>query len=98
MSDEMVTVRLRRDHATFLEANLARMAGHTRDAMKPPCLTKERRDALYNRAILLEHLDDAIRGALAEADVERDARAPRQLEPWAEGAGVTVSGQLRSQP
>jgi hypothetical protein len=66
MPEDMITVRLRRDHAAFLNENLIRMAEHTRDAMKAPCLPKERRNALYNRAILLEYLDDAIRDALAE--------------------------------
>ena len=80
MSDEMVTVRLRRDHAKFLEANLTRMAEHTRDAMKPPRLTKERRDALYNRAILPEHIDDAICGAHAEGDLASEAGTRRRLK------------------
>ena len=66
MPEDMITVRLRRDHATFLDENLTRMAEHTRDAMKSPCLPKERRNALYSRAILLEYIDDAIRDALAE--------------------------------
>jgi len=75
MPDKKLTVRLRSDHAAFLVANLARMAQHTRDAMKPPSLPKERRDALYSRAILLEYIDDAIRGALAEADPVINAQA-----------------------
>lgn len=33
MSNEIITVRLRRDHAEFLEANLALMADRTRAAM-----------------------------------------------------------------
>ena len=66
MSEDTITVRLRRDHATFLNQNLTRMAEHTRDAMKSPSLPKERRNALYSRAILLEYIDDAIRDALTE--------------------------------
>ena len=66
MLEDMITVRLRRDHATFLNENLTRMAEHTRDAMKSPCLPRERRNALYSRAILLEYIDDAIRDALTE--------------------------------
>ena len=66
MPEDMITIRLRRDHAAFLDENLTRMAEHTRDAMKSPCLPRERRNALYSRAILLEYVDDAIRAALAE--------------------------------
>jgi hypothetical protein len=64
MSNEIVTVRLRRDHAQFLEANLALMADRTRAAMRSGALREERRAGLYQRAILLEHLDDALRMAL----------------------------------
>ena len=67
MPEDMITVRLRRDHATFLDENLTRMAERTRDVMSSPCLPKERRNALYSRAILLEYVDDAIRAALAES-------------------------------
>ena len=45
MPEDIITVRLRRDHATFLDENLTRMAEHTRDTMKSPCLPKERRNA-----------------------------------------------------
>ena len=64
MSDEFITVRLRRDHAQFLEENLALMADRTRAAMRSGDLAEERRAGLYQRAILLEHLDDALRMAL----------------------------------
>ena len=64
MSDEFITVRLRRAHAQFLEVNLALMADRTRAAMRSGDPAEERRAGLYQRAILLEHLDDALRLAL----------------------------------
>jgi hypothetical protein len=68
LSDEFITVRLRRDHAQFLEVNLALMADRTRAAMRSGDLAEERRVGLYQRAILLEHLDDALRMALLNDD------------------------------
>jgi hypothetical protein len=80
MSDEIITVRLRRDHATFLEANLALMAERTRAAMKCAVLPEERRSGLYQRAILLEHLDDAVRVALL-SETPRDRYRSGALPP-----------------
>ena len=80
MSDEIITIRLRRDHATFLEANLALMADRTRAAMKSADLPGERRSGLYQRAILLEHLDDAVRVALL-SDAPRDRLRPGLSPP-----------------
>ena len=68
LSDEFITVRLRRDHAQFLEVNLALMADRTRAAMRSGDPAEERRAGLYQRAILLEHLDDALRMALLNDD------------------------------
>jgi hypothetical protein len=87
MSDEFITVRLRRAHAQFLEVNLALMADRTRAAMRSGDLAEERRAGLYQRAILLEHLDDALRLALLNY-------APRggfRSEPsWSDGAHSSV--------
>ncbi len=66
MPNELITVRLRRDHAMFLEANLALMADRTRTAMTPPGLPNERRAGLYKRALLLERLNDAVHAALLD--------------------------------
>jgi hypothetical protein len=72
MPNEIITVRLRRDHAIFLEANLALLAERTRAAMTAANLPEERRSGLYQRAILLEHIEDAVRGAMVD-------EAPRQI-------------------
>ena len=87
MSDEFITVRLRRPHAQFLEVNLALMADRTRAAMRSGDLAEERRAGLYQRAVLLEHLDDALRLALLNY-------APcggfRSELPWSERARASV--------
>ncbi len=77
MPNELVTVRLRRDHALFLEANLTLMADRTRTAMMPPDLPNGRRAGLYKRAILLERLNDAVHAAL----LDETSRTGFLLEP-----------------
>jgi hypothetical protein len=66
MSNDIVTVRLPRRHAAFLQANLAVLATTTRQAMTRPGLEAERRVALGSRASLLETIEDAIRSAMLE--------------------------------
>jgi hypothetical protein len=66
MSDDVITVRLPRGHAAFLQANLAVLATTTREAMTRPGLKVERRTALGSRAFLLENIEDAVRGAMLE--------------------------------
>ncbi len=66
MSDDVVTVRLSRKQAGFLQANLSMLATTTREAMTRPGLPPERRTALGSRATLLESIEDAVRGAMLE--------------------------------
>ena len=66
MSDDIVTVRLTRKHAAFLQANLSLLASTTRQAMTRPGLQPDRRTGLGSRAALLESIEDAVRGALLE--------------------------------
>jgi hypothetical protein len=66
MSDNVVTVRLSRSQAAFLQANLSKLAALTRQAMARPGLDTERHMALGSRAIVLEYTEDAVRSALLE--------------------------------
>jgi hypothetical protein len=70
MSNDIVTVRLSRKHAAFLQANLSLLATTTRQAMIRPGIEIERRSALASRAALLEAIDDAVHGALLEPPQE----------------------------
>jgi hypothetical protein len=73
MSDGTITVRISQKHATFLQANLSALATATRQAMTRPGLEAARRSALGGRAVLLETIEDAVRGALVEVP-----QAPRK--------------------
>lgn len=66
MSDGIITVRISQKHATFLQVNLAALATATRQAMTRPGLEAARRTTLGSRAVLLETIEDAVRGALVE--------------------------------
>ncbi|HEY4043512.1 MAG TPA: hypothetical protein VGM32_16925 [Rhodopila sp.] len=66
MSDDVITVRLPRGHAAFLQASLALLATTTRQAMTRPGLKAERHMTLRSRVLLLESIDDAVRGAMLE--------------------------------
>jgi hypothetical protein len=92
MADDRIAVRLRRDHAKFLEANLTILAEQTRVAMMPPDLSKEQRARLYRRAVLLEHIEDAVRGALLRGDKPpvNSVSEPRIAPPRAQ-CGVAES-------
>ena len=93
MSDDVVTVRLARKHAAFLQANLSALATTTRQAMTRPGLESERRTGLGSRATLLESIEDAIRGAMLEGpqtsrksargvEVVRRPPGQRAIEPF----------------
>ena len=71
MPDDVVTVRLSKQHAAFLKANLAVLATTTRQAMSRPGIEAERRAALGNRATLLERIEDAVHGAILEPGTTR---------------------------
>jgi hypothetical protein len=75
MSDDVVTVRLRRDWAQFLQRNLSLMLERTRDAITTRGLPEERREPLCRRALVLAKLDDAVRNALL------DETPPAKLRP-----------------
>jgi hypothetical protein len=66
MSNDIVTVRMSREQAAFLRANLALLARTTRDAMSRPGLEPDRRVALGSRASLLERTEDAVCSAMLE--------------------------------
>ena len=66
MLDDIVTVRLSRSQAEFLQANLSLLATTTRQAMGRPGLDPERHMALGSRAIALERTEDAVRIALMD--------------------------------
>lgn len=69
MSDDVVTVRLSRNQAAFLQANLSLLATTTRQAMSRPGLEPQRHLALGSRAIALESTEDAVRSAMMEGPV-----------------------------
>jgi hypothetical protein len=64
MSDDVISLRLRRDWAQFLQKNLFLMLERTHDAMAACGVSEERRAPLQKRAILLAKLDDVVRDAL----------------------------------
>jgi hypothetical protein len=66
MSDDVITVRMSKKHAAFLQANLSFLASSTRQAMTRPGIEVERRSALGSRASLLENIEDAVRSAMLE--------------------------------
>jgi hypothetical protein len=78
MSDGTITVRISQKHATFLQANLAALATATRQAMTRPGLEAGRRTTLGSRAVLLETIEDAVRGALVEVPqaLRKTGRSP----------------------
>jgi hypothetical protein len=87
MSDNVVTVRLSRDQAAFLQANLSMMATTTRQAMARPGLEPERHMALGSRAIVLERTEDAVRSAMLEApeNTRKSARGAETIvRPFAQ--------------
>jgi hypothetical protein len=87
MSDNVITVRISQKHASFLQANLAALATATRQAMTQPGLELGRRSALGTRAVLLENIEDAVRGALVEV--------PQNARKAAGGAPITVPTENR---
>ncbi len=66
MSDDVVTVRLSRTQAAFLQANLSVLAATTRQAMARPRMEPDRHMALGSRAIVLEIIEDVIRSAMLD--------------------------------
>jgi hypothetical protein len=96
--NDRIAVRLRRDHAKFLEANLTLLAEQTRMAMMPTDLSKERRATFYQRAVLLEHIEDAVRGALLRGDepTVNLVRKPQVAQPRAKRISVVPESDIRS--
>jgi hypothetical protein len=90
MSDGIITVRISQKHATFLQANLAALATATRQAMTQHGLEAARRTTLGSRAVLLETIEDAVRGALVEV--------PQAARKTGRGAETTVRTEDRRQP
>ena len=66
MQDDVVTVRLSRGQAEFLQANLSVLATTTRQAMSRPGMDPDRHMGLGSRAIALERIEDAVRIALMD--------------------------------
>jgi hypothetical protein len=81
MSNDVVTVRLSRTQATFLQANLSVLATTTRQAMSRPGLELERHMALGRRATALESTEDAVRSAMMDApkNSRKNARGGQML-------------------
>jgi hypothetical protein len=75
MSDEIITVRLHRKHAAFLQAELAFLTMAIRQAITRPWLREERRTALRCQELLLESLEDAVRDAMLKAPQNARERA-----------------------
>ncbi len=88
MSNRVVELRISRDQAAFLQANLNCMAMTTRRAMTQPGMEPERHAALIRRAFVLESADDAVRSAMLEVpnSTRKSARGveitrPRMAQP-----------------
>jgi hypothetical protein len=84
--DTIVTVRLRREWAEFLERNLATMLERTRQSMAERPLSPERRNDLARRAMLLARIDDAVLDALVDGVPRTDA-GPGSRPPRIPGRG-----------
>ena len=77
MSDEeIITIRLSRSRAEFLELNVATMLERTREAVAAGG-SEERRTALGRRIVALATINDALRGALIDCSEprSRDSRS-----------------------
>lgn len=82
-SDKIITVRLHRRHAGYLQAKLVSLAMATRQAATRPRLTEERRTALPCRELLLESLEDAVRDAMLEVPQSaRESARGADLVQW----------------
>lgn len=79
MNDEIVLVRLSRNQASFLQANLSLLASSTRQAMTRPGIEMERRQALVSRAAVLEKIEDTVLSAMLDAP-EKVRRSNRGVE------------------
>ncbi len=81
MSNCVVELRISRDQAAFLQANLNCMAMTTRRAMTQPGMEPERHAALIRRAFVLESADDAVRSAMLEVpnSTRKSARGVESL-------------------
>jgi hypothetical protein len=100
MSDDVVTVRLSRNQAAFLQANLSMLATTTRQAMSRPGLEPQRHLALGSRAIALESTEDAVRSAMLEVagNTRKSARngelaAHPQVHRQVHRLGMPASGR-----
>jgi hypothetical protein len=92
MSDDVVTLRLRRDWAQFLQRNLSLMLERTHDAMMARSLPGERRALLYGRTLLLAQLDDAVRDALLDETPPAKVRPqPAIGRPRTKRAGAALT-------
>jgi hypothetical protein len=82
LSNRVVELRISRDQATFLQANLNSMAMTTRQAMMQPGMEPERHAALTRRAFVLESADDAVRSAMLEMpnSTRKSARGVESLD------------------
>ncbi len=108
MSDDVVIVRLSRNQAAFLQANLSLLATTTRHAMSQPGLKPERHMALGSRALVLESTEDAVRSAMLEVPngtrknprgevVVAHPHAQRPMQGFGrQTAGVTARPTVRS--
>ena len=65
-NDDIITIRLPRSRAEFLELNIATMLERTREAVGSISMA-ERRAALGKRILMLAVLHDAVRGALIDS-------------------------------
>jgi hypothetical protein len=81
LSNRVVELRISRDQAAFLQANLNCMAMTTRRAMTQPGMEPERHAALIRRAFVLESADDAVRSAMLEVpnSTRKSARGVESL-------------------
>jgi hypothetical protein len=81
LSNGVVELRISRDQAAFLQANLNCMAMTTRRAMTQPGMEPERHAALIRRAFVLESADDAVRSAMLEVpnSTRKSARGVESL-------------------
>jgi hypothetical protein len=82
LSNRVVELRISRDQAAFLQANLNCMAMTTRRAMTQPGMEPERHAALIRRAFVLESADDAVRSAMLEVpnSTRKSARGVESLD------------------
>ena len=89
IDEDIITIRLPRSRAEFLDLNIATMLERTREAVASVS-TAERRSALGKRILMLAVLNDAVRGALIDSNAPKDRSGHHDLGNPADAISVVA--------